>query len=51
MNLSEEQIRMIADAIDIMNIKKYIEEHLEDYEKFLKEKSINESKQVDGIKI
>lgn len=37
MDLQEKQIKQIARSISIANVKKYIEEHLLEYEEFLEE--------------
>lgn len=40
--MSKEQIEQFARAIDINDVKKYIEEHYEDYLKFLEEEKEKE---------
>lgn len=40
--LSDWQIEQIAKAIDVNDVKKYVEEHYEDYLKFLEEEKEKE---------
>ncbi len=37
MNISEKQIEQISKYISVLDVKSYIEEHLLEYEQFLKE--------------
>lgn len=45
--LSDWQIEQIAKAIDINDVKKYIEEHYEEYLKFIEEEKLSNKKQND----
>lgn len=40
--LSQKQIKQIARSISVLDIKAYIEQHYEDYKKFLKEEESKE---------
>lgn len=43
MELSQEQINQISSIILISDIKEYINNHLEEYKKFLEEQKIKEN--------
>lgn len=37
MEITEKQLQQIASSINVLDIKTYIEQHYEEYEKFLEE--------------
>lgn len=43
MNISEKQIEQLSKYISVIDIKSYIETHLPEYEKFLKEEERREN--------